>query len=91
MKKLGLQETGSKYIHWFTGEDLHVWVYEEKLALYVKMGQDRLLVVWSKNHNTKQALYELYSLMLSIKSIWEAQGNVVFLPTDMFNVRLSAR
>lgn len=88
-RKMGIQESRNRYIHWFSGEDgdWHAWVYEG--VLYAKLAPGKLLVVWSNNPNPKIGEFEIFNLMYQMNTTWEKQINVVIIPSYMFNTRIT--
>ena len=90
-KKMGIQESGNRYIYWFNGEpeDWHAWVYNN--TLYVKLAPNKLLIIWSNNKDPKKGEFELFNLMTQMTSCWEYGCSVTMIPSQMFHTRLSVR
>lgn len=90
-RKMGVQESTNRFIHWFTGEpeDWHSWVYNS--TLYVKLAPNVLLIIWSNNRDPKIAEFEIFSLMNQMNSAWKCECSITMIPMEMFHVRRSIK
>ena len=88
-RKMAFQDTSNRYIHWYVGDELQAWVYND--ALFINFPYNKIMTIWSRNPDLTQANYELFALKDTIKCSWENQLNRVFIPKDMFSIRMTVK